>query len=85
MFPLKKYSPNHLFFRKGSDAGDHPPITPMRSASESELGHEAWRLYDLITRHFIATVNTIENLIAWLILAIISYCVSCVCKLYING
>ncbi|XP_035386147.1 DNA topoisomerase 3-beta-1 isoform X2 [Electrophorus electricus] len=24
--------------RKGVDAGDHPPITPMRSASESELG-----------------------------------------------
>uniref|UniRef100_A0A8B9JZN3 DNA topoisomerase n=1 Tax=Astyanax mexicanus TaxID=7994 RepID=A0A8B9JZN3_ASTMX len=24
--------------RKGADAGDHPPITPMRSATESELG-----------------------------------------------
>lgn len=24
--------------RKGSDAGDHPPITPMRAASEAELG-----------------------------------------------
>lgn len=24
--------------RKGSDAGDHPPITPMRAASEGELG-----------------------------------------------
>lgn len=24
--------------RKGNDAGDHPPITPMRSASEAELG-----------------------------------------------
>lgn len=24
--------------RKGTDAGDHPPITPMRSASEAELG-----------------------------------------------
>lgn len=24
--------------RKGADAGDHPPITPMRAASESELG-----------------------------------------------
>lgn len=24
--------------RKGSDAGDHPPITPMRSATEAELG-----------------------------------------------
>ncbi|XP_043967800.1 DNA topoisomerase 3-beta-1 isoform X2 [Gambusia affinis] len=25
--------------RKGNDAGDHPPITPMRSASEGELGY----------------------------------------------
>lgn len=24
--------------RKGTDAGDHPPITPMRAASEAELG-----------------------------------------------
>jgi len=43
--------------KKGHDAGDHPPITPMKSASEAELGHEAWRLYDYITRHFIATVS----------------------------
>ena len=46
-----------MFCRKGSDAGDHPPITPMRPATEAELGHDAWRLYDLITRHFIATVS----------------------------
>lgn len=42
--------------KKGHDAGDHPPITPMKAATEAELGHEAWRLYDYITRHFIATV-----------------------------
>jgi len=24
--------------RKGADVGDHPPITPMRAASEGELG-----------------------------------------------
>ena len=53
-----------LFFilRKGNDAGDHPPITPMQPASEAEVGHEAWRLYDYITRHFIATVRKIANL-----------------------
>lgn len=43
--------------KKGHDAGDHPPITPMKAATEAELGHEAWRLYDYITRHFIATVS----------------------------
>ncbi|XP_030647243.1 DNA topoisomerase 3-beta-1 [Chanos chanos] len=43
--------------RKGVDAGDHPPITPMRAASESELGSDGWRLYEYITQHFIATVS----------------------------
>ncbi|XP_028852836.1 DNA topoisomerase 3-beta-1 isoform X2 [Denticeps clupeoides] len=43
--------------RKGADAGDHPPITPMRAASESELGSDGWRLYEYITRHFIATIS----------------------------
>uniref|UniRef100_A0A8C7Z3V8 DNA topoisomerase n=1 Tax=Oryzias sinensis TaxID=183150 RepID=A0A8C7Z3V8_9TELE len=27
--------------RKGNDVGDHPPITPMRAASEGELGYTA--------------------------------------------
>lgn len=44
--------------RKGTDVGDHPPITPMRPATEAELGHDAWRLYDFITRHFIGTVSS---------------------------
>ncbi|KYO39494.1 DNA topoisomerase 3-beta-1 [Alligator mississippiensis] len=44
--------------RKGHDAGDHPPITPMRAASEAELGGDGWRLYEYIARHFIATVST---------------------------
>ena len=47
----------YLCSRKGSDAGDHPPITPMRSATEGELGGDAFRLYDYITRHFIGTVS----------------------------
>lgn len=42
--------------RKGNDCGDHPPITPMRVASESELGGDTWRIYSYIVRHFIATV-----------------------------
>ena len=44
--------------RKGHDAGDHPPITPMRSATEGELDNDSWRLYDYITRHFIGTVSS---------------------------
>ncbi|XP_042721854.1 DNA topoisomerase 3-beta-1 [Lagopus leucura] len=43
--------------RKGHDAGDHPPITPMKAATEAELGGDGWRLYEYITRHFIATVS----------------------------
>ncbi|CAH8847266.1 unnamed protein product [Trichobilharzia szidati] len=42
--------------RPGHDAGDHPPIAPMRYASPQELGHEAYRLYEYITQHFIATI-----------------------------
>lgn len=38
-------------------AGDHPPITPIRSATEAELGGESYRLYELIARHFLATVS----------------------------
>lgn len=43
--------------RDGVDAGDHPPITPMRAANANELHGAEWRLYDYIARHFIATVS----------------------------
>lgn len=41
----------------GKDVGDHPPITPMRAAPRDEFskGNE-WRLYEYITRHFIASL-----------------------------
>lgn len=43
--------------REGFDAGDHPPVTPVCSATEQQLGgSDAWRLYELITRHFLATL-----------------------------
>eukprot|EP00933_Yihiella_yeosuensis_P022632 TRINITY_DN1779_c0_g1_i1.p1 TRINITY_DN1779_c0_g1~~TRINITY_DN1779_c0_g1_i1.p1 ORF type:complete len:858 (+),score=171.26 TRINITY_DN1779_c0_g1_i1:68-2641(+) len=42
--------------REGVDMGDHPPITPVRAATEGQLG-DAYRLYDIITRHFLATVS----------------------------
>ena len=38
--------------------GRPPPITPVRSATESAVGGgEAWRLYDFVARHFIASVS----------------------------
>ncbi|XP_065835336.1 DNA topoisomerase 3-beta-1-like [Oscarella lobularis] len=43
--------------KKGHDAGDHPPITPLRAATETELGGDAWRLYRYIVDHFIATLS----------------------------
>lgn len=43
--------------RSGMDAGDHPPITPMRSATEDMLGKDAWRLYQYVCQHFLGTVS----------------------------
>jgi len=43
--------------KKGTDAGDHPPITPMKSASQSELSGDSWRIYEYIARHFVATIS----------------------------
>ena len=43
--------------RKGHDAGDHPPITPCRGVSRGELDGDAWKLYDYIARHYLATVS----------------------------
>ena len=43
--------------KSGVDMGDHPPITPCRYASSSELYGEQGRLYDLVVKHFIASVS----------------------------
>jgi DNA topoisomerase-3 len=44
--------------KSGVDAGDHPPITPMLSATESELGGgDAWRLFEYVMRHFLGSVS----------------------------
>ncbi|KAH8739347.1 DNA topoisomerase III beta-1 [Cryptosporidium ryanae] len=43
--------------KDGSDAGDHPPITPVKSATNNDLSGDSWRLYDMICRHFLATVS----------------------------
>lgn len=42
--------------RGGVDAGDHPPITPMRAASGAELSGDAWRLYNMVARNFIGSL-----------------------------
>ena len=42
----------------GVDVGDHPPITPVATASEASLGGgDEWRLYDFVARHFLASVS----------------------------
>lgn len=42
----------------GVDVGDHPPITPVRCASEAELGGgDTWRLYDFVARHFLGSLS----------------------------
>lgn len=43
--------------QSGTDAGDHPPITPMLSATEDRLGKDAWRLYQYVCQHFMGTVS----------------------------
>ncbi|KAJ0035522.1 hypothetical protein Pint_25587 [Pistacia integerrima] len=43
--------------RSGTDAGDHPPITPMQSATEDNLGKDAWRLYQYVCQHFLGSVS----------------------------
>ena len=42
----------------GKDVGDHPPITPVRGATESDFNdHDSWRLYEMVTCHFIASIS----------------------------
>lgn len=44
--------------RGGTDMGDHPPITPMRCATAHDVGGgDSWRLYDYVTRHFLASLS----------------------------
>uniref|UniRef100_A0A1A9ZLV4 DNA topoisomerase n=1 Tax=Glossina pallidipes TaxID=7398 RepID=A0A1A9ZLV4_GLOPL len=43
--------------RKGKDAGDHPPITPMKLATRADFDGDTWRIYDFICRHFLGTIS----------------------------
>lgn len=42
--------------RPGHDAGDHPPITPMKAGTQNDFDRDAWRIFDYVTRHFIGTL-----------------------------
>lgn len=37
--------------------GDHPPITPCRAMSPHDSGGNSGRIFELIVRHFVATVS----------------------------
>lgn len=41
----------------GKDAGDHPPITPARSAEPSDLGGLEWSVYEYIVQNFLGSVG----------------------------
>jgi len=44
--------------KKGMNAGDHPPITPCKVANPNSFNSsQDWRLYELIARHFLASVS----------------------------
>lgn len=44
--------------KKGHDAGDHPPITPVACARRGELGDREWKIYAFITRSFLGCIST---------------------------
>ena len=50
----------NLFMRPRAGKKDdeaHPPIHPTKAASREELGGTDWRVYEIISRHFLATCS----------------------------
>ena len=44
--------------RSGRDCGDHPPITPLKSATREQVGGgAAWRVYEFVVRNFIGSLH----------------------------
>lgn len=42
----------------GNDVGDHPPITPVKFATQSQCGGQpGWYLYCAICKHFLASIS----------------------------
>ena len=35
----------------------HPPIHPVKGARKEEMDANEWKIYDLISRHFLATIS----------------------------
>ena len=53
-----KYSKSGLPPRRGKDVGDHPPITPLRSATREQVGGgAAWRVYEFVVRNFLGSLH----------------------------
>ena len=44
--------------KKGIDAGDHPPITPVRAAERGELSDGEWKVYQFIARSFLGCISS---------------------------
>ena len=48
--------------RRGVDQGDHPPITPVCAATRESVsscgGSDAWRLYSLVAKTFLASLGS---------------------------
>ena len=57
----------------GQDAGDHPPITPAgRFGNRNSMNGEMFRVYELISRHFLATLLpdlVLENIESEIVIA----------------
>jgi len=47
--------------KRGQDKGDHPPITPLKSATRDQVskiaGGGAWRVYEFVVRTFIGSLH----------------------------
>lgn len=56
VYAAELLSDGHCHPRQGVDKGDHPPITPV-GPPHSHLGVDERKIYDLVVRHFIASIS----------------------------
>lgn len=44
--------------KKGKhDDKAHPPIHPVKNARRDQLSDSEWKIYELLARHFLATIS----------------------------